>query len=463
MLVPRIVIAGTNSGCGKTTITSGIMAALVKRGLRVQPFKVGPDYIDPMFHTFVTGNESRNLDSWMLGEDIAAYLFNKAAAGSDISIVEGVMGFFDGYGGYSQEGSTSHVSKIIKAPVLLIVNGEGLSLSIAAIVKGFMDFDREALIRGVILNNVNSEHNFRLLKEIIEEQTGLAVLGYVPKIKDCTMASRHLGLVQSSEIADLRDKINMLAFQIEKTVNLDLLLKIANEAEKTNDSSVHFNIARRSPGCRIAVARDKAFSFYYRDGLDLLEMLGAELVEFSPLKDVSLPCNVDGLYIGGGYPEIFAGELQDNLPMREKIKKAIEEGIPAYAECGGFMYLCESIRSRDGEVFGMVGAIPGKSEMTSSLQRFGYVELEVTNDNALAKKGYRALAHEFHYSVTAVDWQIPACFKVIKRRRGKENRTWQCGYKINNLLAGYPHLHLWSNTGFAERFVNSCIQYRARK
>lgn len=461
MKIPRIIIAGTNSGCGKTTVTTGILAALVKRGLKVQPFKVGPDYIDPMFHTFVTGRHSRNLDSWMLNSDIVSHLFEKNAADSDIAVIEGVMGFYDGFGGYSSEGSTAHVAKITGSPVVLVINGAGLSLTICALLQGIADFDREIDLKGVIINNLKSDSHFQLLKEIITEKTGVRVLGYIPAMPETGLSSRHLGLVQSSEIPDLREKVSRVAHQIEKTVDLDMLMGIAREAGDAVRSSMDFNIARRNAGPKIAVAMDKAFSFYYRDNLELLEAMGAELAYFSPLKDTGLPGGIEGLYVGGGYPEVFAGELQENGSLKEDIRKSIETGLPAYAECGGLMYLSESIKNLEGQVFPMVGVLPGKSEMTASLQRFGYVEIETTNDSVVSKKGYRIRAHEFHYSVTAVDWSVPACFKVTRKRRGAEAKSWQCGYRVNRLLAGYPHLHFWSNTGFAERFVNSCIQYGA--
>ncbi|MCX7708621.1 MAG: cobyrinate a,c-diamide synthase [Clostridia bacterium] len=463
MSIPRIVIAGTNSGCGKTTVTTGVLAALIKRGYKVQPFKVGPDYIDPMFHTFVTGCDSRNLDSWMLREEIIPYLFKKNAIGKDIAVIEGVMGIFDGYRGYSQDGSTAHVSKLIQSPVVLLVNGEGLSLSAAALVNGFRDFDREVRLKGIIINNIKSEAHYGLLKEIIEEKTGLRVLGYLPKMPDITISSRHLGLLQSSEVANLREKISLLADQVEKTIDLELLVKIAREAEMLQDDFIGFNVARRNVSPKIAVARDKAFSFYYKDNLELLELLGAELVNFSPLEDEKLPGGTDGLYIGGGYPEVWARELQNNVDIKNQIRGQIENGLPAYAECGGLMYLSQSIKTGEGESYEMVGVVPGKSEMTASLQRFGYVEVEVTSDNILAKKGYRIRAHEFHYSNTVVDWNTMSTYKVIKKKRGKEDVTWQCGFKVGNLLAGYPHLHFWSNTGFAERFVNQCIQHKVGK
>ena len=459
MHIPRIVIAGTNSGCGKTTATIGILGALVKRGLKVKPFKIGPDYIDPMFHTFITGIESRNLDSWLLDEEIVSHLLYKNAQGADIAVIEGVMGMFDGYGGYSDAGSTAHVSKVINSPVILVMNGEGLSLSAVALVRGFKDFDKDVGLRGIILNNIKSESHYLLLKEVIEENTGVLVVGYLPKMPEISLQSRHLGLIPSSEIEDLKEKISQLSTQVEKTVNLDLLIKLAVSADELAVRDLNFNIARRKSNLKIAVAKDKAFNFYYKDNLDLFEMMGAELLYFSPLEDKQLPEGADGLYIGGGYPEVFGEQLGENKSMLQSLKSCIINGLPAYAECGGLMYLSESIKDKAGKVFEMAGAIPGKSEMTPSLQRFGYVDIEVLNDNVLSKKGYRIRAHEFHYSNTTVDWNVPVCYKVSKTKKGMEHVGWHCGFKLHNLLAGYPHIHFWGNTGFAERFVNNCIQY----
>ncbi len=461
MKLPSITIAGTNSGCGKTTVSVGIMAALVKKGLKVQPFKVGPDFIDPMFHKYITGRESRNLDSWMLTEEVVSCLFDRSSSGADISVIEGVMGLYDGHGGISQTGSTAHVAGILNSPVILVVNGEGMSLSIVALIRGYLDYNRELDIRGVIINNIKSESHFILLKELVEEHTGLAVAGYLPKMDEINLQSRHLGLVPSGEISDLEDKINILAHQVEKTIDLELFLKIAGETGDRPGNCYGMNIERRASGLKIAVAMDKAFNFYYRDNLDLLEMLGAELLFFSPLKDEAVPGNADGLYIGGGYPEIWAENLQGNLPMRRDIKRRIAGGLPAYAECGGLMYLSESIRTKDGETYEMTGVIPGKSEMTNSLKRFGYIEIEVTNDNVMAKKGSRIRAHEFHYSTTAVCGEVPACYRISKARREKDDLTWACGYKQYNLLAGYPHVHFWSNTIFAEGFIDSCKKFSA--
>jgi cobyrinic acid a,c-diamide synthase len=461
--IPRIVIAGTNSGCGKTTITTGIMAALIKKGLKVQPFKVGPDYIDPMFHSFITGKYSRNLDSWMLGEDKVSYLFAKNSIDSDISVIEGVMGIFDGFGGYTKEGSTAHVSKIIKAPVILVVNGEGTSLSLAALIKGFIEFDKEIAIKGVIINNIKTESHYKLLKEIIEDNLNIVVVGYLPKTDKYSLTSRHLGLIPSGEIEGLKGKLDLLSEDISKTIDLELLLKIADDAPQLEESPFKLSISINKENevrPRIAVALDKAFNFYYKDNLDLLELLGAELLYFSPIEDTKLPEAIDGLYIGGGYPEVYAQELESNVSMREDLKRNIENGLPTYAECGGLMYMSDSIDDKAGNPYKMVGVIPGKSEMTASLQRFGYVELEISGGNVLTDKDCRVRAHEFHYSTTAVEEKLATCYTVMKQRKSKVVYSWKCGYEKNNLLAGYPHIHFWANPDLAKGFINSCKKYR---
>ncbi|MCX8131198.1 MAG: cobyrinate a,c-diamide synthase [Clostridia bacterium] len=466
MKIPGVVIAGTNSGSGKTTITAGIMAALVKKGLKVQPYKVGPDYIDPMFHSFVTGRHSRNLDSWMLDKDVVLHLFAKNSAGADIAVIEGVMGLYDGFGGTSTVGSTAHVAKIVKTPVILVINGEGTSMSLAATVKGFKEFDPDLNIQGIIINNIKTETHYYILKEVIEEYTGVKVVGYLSKADRFSLTSRHLGLIPSGEVKGLQEKIGALAEEVFKTIDLELLLKIAGQKEEIHDRlhNIPGNMKpepRDKP--RVAVAWDKAFNFYYKDNLELLESLGAELVYFSPVEHEELPENLDGLYIGGGYPEIWAKELEGNLAMKEEIRRVVNRGIPAYAECGGLMYMAESITDRDGNSFKMTGIIPGRSVMTTKLQRFGYVELEIKAGCVLSEKPTGVRAHEFHYSSIIVEGDCNSCYRVLKHRKNKEQLSWGCGYKVNNLLAGYPHIHFWANTGLAEGFVENCIRYRACK
>jgi len=459
-----IVIAGTNSGCGKTTLSMALMAALVEKGLQVQPFKVGPDFIDPMFHTFITGRQAVNLDSWLLEANTVRYLYAKHLSGADMAVIEGVMGLYDGYGGSSLAGSTAEVAEIIGAPVVLVINGEAMSLSAAALVKGFVEFNKTANVQGVIINQVSNAGHYQLLKEAIEAHTGVAVLGYLRPLNALTIASRHLGLVTSAEIADLQEKVGLLARQVQETIDLELLLELARRAKELE--VIHNPLKMATAGAeklRLGVARDKAFCFYYQDNLELLAELGAELVFFSPLSEDRLPENLAGLYIGGGYPEIWATDLHNNRVMREDIKNRVEQGLPTYAECGGLMYLTDSIRDLEGGEFAMVGLIPGSSRLTTVLHRFGYVFVKLTADTILAPQGSEIKAHEFHYSQTVVEASCRPCFEVTKRREGSTTQLWHCGYQSNRLLAGYAHLHFWSNPEFAKGFIKSCAAYRAQQ
>lgn len=509
MSIPGIIIAGTHSGAGKTTISTGVMAALAKRGLKVQPFKVGPDYIDPAYHTFITGNHSRNLDCWMLEEETVRHLFNKNCVGRDIAVIEGVMGLYDGHGGNTSTGSTAHIAKITGCPVVLMASGEGISYSIGALVQGYRLFDPAVNLAGVILNNVKSEGHFALLKDNIESSTGVRVLGFMPPVNGASLPSRHLGLVPSCEIEGLREKISLIANAVEKHIDLDSLMELAGRAACGAGTAVGAGVTigtadavsaagaglttgavdsaeflrRKFPfACEIkiqieerkkpliGVAMDKAFNFYYRDSLELLEELGAGLVYFSPVDDGALPEGISGLYFGGGFPEVFAKELQINTGMKESVKKAALGGMPVFAECGGLMYLSEGIKTLEGEFFSMAGVIPGICEMAPSLQRFGYVEVNILEDCVIAGRGEKIRAHEFHHSDIRLNDSVQAytmdekaevlyCYEVVKSRRGSADKRWNCGYKVCNVLAGYAHMHLWSNPSFAAKFVKSCAEY----
>jgi len=474
--VPGIVIAGTNSGCGKTTAAMGIMAALAARGLKVQPYKVGPDYIDPMFHTVLTGRDSINLDSWILSEDTVRYLFWKHGRDADIAVIEGVMGLYDGFGGTSVTGSTAHVAEITGVPVILVIDGSAMSLSSAALVKGFAKFNRNVNVAGVIANKVSGPGHFKLIKEAVESYNSIPVIGYLEPMDEVRIAGRHLGLVTAGEIKNIDEIAAILQKRTEKTVDIDMLLYIS---KKTGEINVNNSVSCRdyenvcgnmdddAPKLRIAVARDKAFCFYYKDNLELLESLGAELVYFSPLNDKKLPDDIHGLIIGGGYPELWAEDLEKNYSLRADIKRHIENGLPAYAECGGLMYLSESITCKNGKSFGMCSLIPGKCFMTQSLKRFGYVYVKNLEDTVLGQKGSEIKAHEFHYSEIHTVDGISGCLEISKRDGGNGDiikSRWNCGYKVKNLLAQYAHLHFWSNPRYAENFVKKCMEhYEAMK
>ncbi|MCR4430204.1 MAG: cobyrinate a,c-diamide synthase [Tepidanaerobacteraceae bacterium] len=462
MKIPRIILAGTNSGCGKTTLSAGIMAALVKRGITIQPFKVGPDYIDPMFHTFVTERYSRNLDSWLLDETSVMHLFQKNAYGCDMAFIEGVMGLYDGFGGRTIEGSTAHVSRILKSPVVIVMNADGMALSAAALLQGFKDFKGGTDIRGAILNRIDSFRLYAYLKDIIEGNTGISVIGYVPHSEEYELPERHLGLVPGAELPDLKERIGRLACAVEKTVDLNMLVSLAKRAPELEDSNEIHPAMGRGKKVRIAVAYDKAFNFYYRDNLDLLEMMGAKLVYFSPMEDSRIPCGVHGVYLGGGYPEMFAKELSANISMRNDVREKILNGLPAYAECGGLMYLCRAVRDKSGNLFEMAGVIPAETEMTRSLQRFGYSQVRFVKDSVLGSAGTFTRAHEFHYSALKIDkgYAVDYCCEIQKPAGGDMQKTYCDGIKIRNLLATYQHIHFWSNPGLAASFVEHCAKYR---
>lgn len=456
---PRVVIAGTQSGVGKTTISMGLMAALRKHK-RIQPFKVGPDYIDPAYHTFITGRKSRNLDGWMLQEDQVIYLFRKNMAGAQAAVIEGVMGLFDG--GDGGQGSTAHVAKTLSAPVILVMDGSGMSLSGAAMARGYRDFDRGVNVCGVIFNQISSESHYQLLKEAVEEEAGLRVFGYLPRGQGLELPSRHLGLVPSGEVSGLRDKISCLAGIVEKTIDVEGILSFMEDWSKPLPQVLTKRIIPQNITGRgrvpIGVAYDEAFNFYYWDNLELMEELGAELVYFSPLRDSKLPEPLGGIVLGGGFPEVFAPILEGNGDMRRAIKKTLEGGIPYYAECGGLMYLAESLENLAGESFNMVGWLEGKCIMTPRLQRFGYANLELKQDCVWGKTGQTMKVHEFHHSQMELA-DPDRIYFLSKWRKGRVIKEWECGYLKGRGVAGYPHLHFYSNIEVAQSFVNSASQY----
>ena len=443
-----IMIAGTSSGVGKTTITSGIMAALTKRKIRVAPFKTGPDYIDPAFHQFVTGNTSYNLDSWLLDEDVIRYLYKKNAEHKDIAIIEGVMGLYDGLG-KEIRGSSAHLSQILKVPVILVIDGRGMSTSAAALVHGYHNFNKDTNINGVLINNISSKKHFDLLKDIIYKYTGIPSIGYLPTNKQVSIKSRHLGLVQAEEIEDLREKIYELSNMVSQYIDLDYFLEVAESNASIelseNPAKPYKDLAR---GLKIGVARDKAFSFYYQDNLNLLTELGAELISFSPLYDRHIP-EVDALYFGGGYPEVFAEELENNVELRSALRRKLEEGLPAYAECGGLMYLTESITALNNQQYEMVGFLPAKSQMTQRLQHFGYVDIEAFENQYI--KG-----HEFHRSLLTDNDNVKYSYKVKKIRDNQLIDKWQDGLIKKNVIGAYPHIHFYSNIDFLIQLIKKC-------
>ena len=447
----KILIAGTNSGVGKTTISLGIMQALTKRNLNVQPFKVGPDYIDPSYHTFITGRYSRNLDSYMLEDEKIKYIVKEASKDADISVVEGVMGLYDGYGIDLNGCTSSYTSKILKSPVILVINAKAMAASAAAMVLGYKMLDRDVNIKGVITNNVKSESHYKTLKSAIEKYTGIEVLGYFPPNKNFSLESRHLGLIPSVEMDSLKQKFDNLADEIEKYIDVDRIIALSEteEIESNFDLEAFIN-KHKVENKSIAIAYDKAFNFYYRENIELLEKLGLKIKYFSPMKDKEVP-NADYIYIGGGFPEIFPQELHDNKSMRESILNAHRRNIPIYAECGGLMYLGEKLENQNKELFDMVGIFKGTSVMTSSLKRFGYCNGKAKVDTVLAKKGQIIKGHEFHHSIFKSN--EPCAYEMTKEKGGVVIDRWDGGYSIGNTLATYLHTHFYNNLDCIANFL----------
>ncbi len=460
MKLSRFVIAGTQSGVGKTTVTTGLMRALTLRGLNIQPFKVGPDYIDPAFHSFVTGNKSRNLDSWMLDEKTIKELFTKNALGKSISVIEGVMGLYDGFGIEKDMGSTAHLAKILKTPVVLVIDGRGMSSSAAAQVLGYKMYDPELELKGVIVNNVSGEKHYEIIRKVIERDTELKCLGFLKKNANIKLESRHLGLVPSVEIDGLQKRLDELAEMVEETIDIDGILELSDEAEPLDVK--HNSDIKTENVVNIGVALDNAFNFYYQDNLDLLKELGANLIYFSPLQDKELPDNIHGLYIGGGFPEVFPKELEDNSGMRSDIQKKSLEGMPIYAECGGLMYLTKSIANFEGDKYEMVGVFDRESSMTKRLQRFGYVNVNINKPCAISGEKDVVRAHEFHRSTLNEVDEGNYAYKVDKIREKKLQKTWECGLIKNNTLGAYAHIHFYANKALAKHFINNCLIFKEK-
>lgn len=451
MFAPRFMIAAPNSGSGKTTITCALLKALLNQEYKVAAFKSGPDYIDPMFHSRVIGAKSRNLDLFMLGKETAKYLLAKNASDCDVAVLEGAMGFYDGMG-QTEQYSAYDLARTTKTPVILVVNGKGAALSLAATIKGFKNFRPDADVRGAILNNVTAM-SYKFYKEVIEQETGVKLVGYLPYMQDCNFESRHLGLVTAEEIGDLQQIVERLAEQASKTIDFYELLKIANNAEQlVYEEQKLVAVAK----VKIAVAQDKAFCFYYQDALDLLQELGAEIIPFSPLTDVELP-DCDGIVLGGGYPELYAEQLAANHSMRTSIRSAVKLKKPCFAECGGFMYLLEHFKAEDGTVYEWTGAISGDTFMTSKLNRFGYITLTAERDNLFCAAGGPINGHEFHYSDSSNNGHD---FLAVKASGISE---WACCHAEKALYAGYPHIHLWGNVDFARNFVRACAEFAEKR
>lgn len=453
---PRFMIAAPGSGSGKTMVTCGILEALIQRGLRAASFKCGPDYIDPMFHTKVLGTHSRNLDTFFTGEEMTRHLFLKNAAGADISVMEGVMGYYDGLGGVSVTASAYDLARVTRTPVILLADTKGMSVSVIALIRGFLEYRKESFIKGVILNRM-SRMLYPEIKRQIEEELGIKVYGYVETMKDFNLESRHLGLVMPGEIEDLNRKLQGLAARLEETLDIGGLLALAESAPVLADTIESLGTAGISADGEahpcIAAARDEAFCFLYEDNLELLRQCGARIIEFSPLHDREVPKEAAGLLLYGGYPELYAKELSENVPMKESIKAKIDGGMPCMAECGGFMYLHDTMEDMEKKEYPMAGVIHGKAYKTDRLGRFGYIELTPEKEQMLGMDLGTVKGHEFHY------FDSTACGDCFTAKKPLRDRSWKCIQGRPNLLAGFPHLYYYSNPQTAERFVKACSKY----
>lgn len=494
--VPRLLVAASASGAGKTTVTCALLQAFKLRGMRLASFKCGPDYIDPLFHREIIGTDARNLDLFLSPEPVVRALLADAAQGCDLALLEGAMGYYDGIA-VSDDASAWDIARATDTPAVLVVDGRGRARSLAAEVRGFAEFRSPSCLAGVVLNRV-SKALYPRLKSLVEEEAGLPVFGYLPPLESCALESRHLGLVAASEVEGLQVKLSRLAEAAEEFVDLEALLALARssaevdydpralgaapaareremveeprittageQAEADSSALTARHRAGRGPRIaaareretfrpRIAIARDRAFCFYYAENLRLLERLGARLVFFSPLEDAELPTGVAGLYLGGGYPELHARELAANRSLRAQIRKAVVAGMPTVAECGGFLYLHAELEDDQGVFHEGVGVFPQRGFRTSRLGRFGYVTLEAAVDSLIAPAGAQLPAHEFHY------WDSDDSGEAFLARKPQSTRSWACAHVSPTLYAGFPHLYFPGAPWVAERFVAACAAY----
>ncbi|HEX7033073.1 MAG TPA: cobyrinate a,c-diamide synthase [Nitrososphaera sp.] len=454
-IIPRIIIAGVTSGVGKTTVAVAAMYALRKKGLEVQPFKVGPDFIDPSYHTFVTKRKSRNLDVWMMGEQGVIDCFANACHGADVAVIEGVMGLFDGMSGKNDFASTAHVAKILDAPVVLVVDASKSARSVAAIVLGFLHFDKNLKIAGIILNNVASDRHERYITDALASKIRAPVLGIIKRSSRIRMEERHLGLVPSHELQETKKKALVAAARsVADQIAIDRILSICGTGVLP-DAPVRYKLPKK---VRIAVALDESFNFYYADNLDALRINGAELAFFSPIHDEKLPEDINGIILGGGFPEVVADKLERNRSMIKSIRNAVQDGMPVYGECGGLMYLTRSIRGYRGEKRArkMTGLVDADTLMTGRVT-LNYAEAQC-NGPVFGRTTLRG--HEFHYS-SIEDLAQDARFSYTMKKGNGINGE-KDGLIVNeNGLAAYMHLH-FANNKLADRLVRACAAYSHR-
>ncbi|MBS3897440.1 MAG: cobyrinate a,c-diamide synthase [Dethiobacter sp.] len=448
----RILIAGTHSGVGKTMLTAGLICALRRRGQHVIPFKVGPDYIDPGFHAAAAGVPAGNLDSWMMAPEQVLEILHRRVPADAIAVIEGAMGIYDGRKGQGEIGSSAHVAKITGTPVLLVASGAKMARSAAALIGGYLQFDPAVPFAGIVLNQLSGESHFQLLKEAVKSYLTLPVFGYLPKDSRVTVPERHLGLLPAAENDDLEKLFTLLADLVEETIDVNAVLASASAAGPLAEANHKIFPAQSERfSCRIAVARDEAFSFYYAENLELLSCFGAELVPFSPLHDERLPEECHGILLGGGFPEVFAAKLAQNEAILQSVKAAALAGMPIYAECGGYMYLAQELQNSLGEAWPMAGVFPGRAVMRKKRRALGYVEVSGLAENFLLPENETCRGHEFHWSEME---QISAPVLFRKLPQGEMG-----GERYANCQGSYFHLHFLSNPGIARRFVTACTNY----
>lgn len=445
----EMMISAPNSGSGKTAVTCALLTVLQRRGYDPCAFKCGPDYIDPMFHRSVLGVESHNLDGYLAVREQVQTLYRRAAAGHGAAVCEGVMGFYDGVGGTTTQASAWELADTLNLPVILIVRPKGSSLTLAAQLRGLCSFRNPSHIAGVILNDC-SEMLYRTLAPMLERETGLSVLGYLPHMEAAQLESRHLGLYTAQEISDLDTRIGRIADQMEQSVDVLRLLSLCSTAE----SAQTYSEILPESDVRIAFASDEAFCFTYEENKEELRRHGAEPVEFSPLHDKQLPDNIHGLYLPGGYPELYAKQLSDNRSMRESIRRACQDGLPTIAECGGFLYLGASLRDQRGTSYDMVGFLDGCGSSQGRLVRFGYAELTAKADSMLFRAGERIRTHEFHH------WDSTDSGGDLTAKKPVSGRSWTCGIVTETLYAGFPHLYFAGYPQLAARFLEAARRYK---
>ena len=453
--IPRLVIAAPQSSSGKTTITAGLIAAFAARGLKVAPFKAGPDYIDPTYHARAAGSACSNLDAWMLPPERVRDLFVHRAHDADLALVEGVMGLFDGYSGDDDTGSSAHLARLLDAPVLLVLDASAMARTAGAIVLGMRDFDPRVCIAGVILNRVANAQHAEMVKRAIESRTGIPVVGYLIRDEALYLPERHLGLIPTSEPGHWNAWLETARLKITATVDLDQVLELARAARPLDLASPLPSPASAARAV-IAVARDEAFGFLYEDNLDLLRAAGAEIAFFSPQRDAALPSGTRAVYLAGGFPEIYAQDLAANAAMRADIRAAFRAGLPMYAECGGLMYLTEEIIDQQEHAHPMVGILPGRSEMTPRLT-LGYRTVRAARDSWMWRTGEVVRGHEFHYSVwhaQPADWVAP--YQVLMNGSTREE-----GAQTGQLIASYIHLHWFAFPELAARLMAAALQNKS--